>query len=152
MRMVIQRVKKAKVRIENKVIGKIGKGLVVLLGIGREDAKQNLNIRRLAKKVVNLRIFPNKNSHFTHSILDIGGEILLVPQFTLYADCSRGRRPYFGQAAEPKTAKVLFEKFAAELKKFGLKVTKGKFGAKMELVLINDGPVTIVLQSQRNDG
>lgn len=145
MRVVIQRVKKASVKVDNKVIGKIGQGLVILLGVGEGDKEGG--VRFLVEKIVNLRIFPNKNSHFDKSLLDVRGEVLVVPQFTLYADTSKGRRPYFGQAAKPGIAKKLFEKFVEILKEKKVKVEKGQFGAKMEVELVNDGPVTIILES-----
>ena len=151
MRVVIQRVKKASVKVDNKVIGKIGQGLVILLGVGKGDENikyQISNIKKLTEKIVNLRIFENKGSHFDKSLLDVRGEVLVVPQFTLYADTSKGRRPYFGQAAKPGIAKKLFEKFVEILKEKGVKVEKGLFGAKMEVELVNDGPVTIILESR----
>lgn len=146
MRAVIQRVKKARVEVENKIVGKIGLGLVVLLGVGEEDSeKLKAKSEKLAEKILNLRIFGDEKDKINLSVLDIKGEILVIPQFTLYADCSKGNRPYFGGAAKPKIAKLIFEKFVAELKKSGSKVEKGIFGAKMEVELVNDGPVTIVL-------
>lgn len=145
MRIVIQRVKKARVKVNKESVSEIGKGLLVLLGVGEGDKESEA--RFLVDKIINLRIFPNEDSHFDKSLLEIGGEVLVVPQFTLYADTSKGRRPYFGQAAKPEVAKVLFEKFVEILKEKGIKVEKGKFGAKMEVELINDGPVTIILES-----
>ncbi|MBL7150794.1 D-tyrosyl-tRNA(Tyr) deacylase [Candidatus Microgenomates bacterium] len=145
MKLVIQRVKKASVKVNNKIIGRIDQGLVVLLGIVEKDAEKEVRI--LVDKLSQLRLFVNKENKFDKSLLDIAGEVLVVPQFTLYADTSKGRRPYFGSAAKPKIAKPLFEKFVEILKEKGVKVEKGQFGAKMEVELINDGPVTIILES-----
>lgn len=145
MRVVVQRVKKASVKVDTKIVGQITNGLLLFLGIGEGDNGEKVKV--LVKKIVNLRIFENENEKFDKSILDIKGEILVIPQFTLFADCSKGNRPYFGEAAKPEIAKPLFEKFIAGLKKSGLKVEKGEFGAKMEVELINDGPVTIILDS-----
>jgi len=150
MRLVIQRVKKASVKVDGKIVGQVGQGLVVFLGVGKKDKKiknEKLKMKNFAEKIINLRIFEAKNSYFDKSLLDIAGEVLVVPQFTLYADTSKGRRPYFGSAAKPKIAKPLFEKFVEILKEKGVKVEKGQFGAKMEVELINDGPVTIILDS-----
>ena len=145
MKLVIQRVKKASVKVNNKIIGRIDQGLVVLLGVGKKDTEKEVSI--LVDKLSQLRLFVNKENKFDKSLLDIAGEVLVVPQFTLYADTSKGRRPYFGSAAKPKIAKPLFEKFVEILKEKGVKVEKGQFGAKMEVELINDGPVTIILES-----
>lgn len=148
MKVVIQRVKKASVSVEDKIIGQIGFGLVVLLGVGEKDSeKVKVKNEELAEKILNLRIFGDKKDKMNLSVLDIEGEILVAPQFTLFADCSKGNRPYFGQAAKPEIAKPIFEKFVEELKKSGLKVEKGLFSAKMEVELINDGPVTIILET-----
>jgi D-tyrosyl-tRNA(Tyr) deacylase len=146
MRIIIQRVKKASVKIDKKIVGQIARGLLLFLGVGPFDKAQGEE-KKLAQKILNLRIFGDRNDKMNLSVLDIKGEILLIPQFTLYADCSKGNRPYFGEAAKPEIAKPLFEKFVVELKKSGLKVEKGEFGAKMEVELVNDGPVTIILES-----
>ena len=145
MRTVIQRVSRASVKVKNKIIGRIGRGLVVLLGVGEGDTEKNW--QKLAEKIIQMRIFENKGGHFDKSLLDVGGEVLVVPQFTLFADTSKGRRPFFGQAAKPGIAEKLFEKFTEILKEKGVKVEKGQFGAKMEVELVNDGPVTIILDS-----
>lgn len=145
MRLVIQRVKKAKVSIANKIIGRIGKGVVVFLAVKVSDGEEGIG--KLAEKILKMRIFENNEEKFDKSILGIKGEILVIPQFTLYADCSGGNRPFFGQSARPEIAEPLFEKFVAELKKSGLRVEKGRFGAKMEVELVNSGPVTIILDS-----
>jgi D-tyrosyl-tRNA(Tyr) deacylase len=123
---------------------------VVLLGVGEGDTKiknEKLKMKNFAKQIVNMRIFPDKNFHFDKSLLDVGGEILVVPQFTLYADTSKGRRPYFGQAAKPEVAERLFDYFVDCLKETGLKVKTGKFGVMMVVEILNDGPVTIILDS-----
>jgi D-tyrosyl-tRNA(Tyr) deacylase len=146
MRVVIQRVKKANVKVKGKIVGKIGQGLVILLGVGKDDTEENA--QELAEKIINLRIFETKKSYFDRSLLDVGGKVLVVPQFTLFADTSKGRRPFFGGAAKPPIAKPLFEKFVEILKEKSIKVEKGQFGAKMEVELINDGPVTIILDTK----
>jgi len=146
MRVVVQRVKKASVKVDNKIVGQIGNGLLLFIGVGPFDKAQG-EVKKLASKILNLRIFGDKNDKMNLSLLDIKGEILVIPQFTLFADCSKGNRPYFGEAAKPEIAEPLFKKFIVELKKSGLKVEKGEFGAKMEVELLNDGPVTIILES-----
>lgn len=148
MKLVIQRVLKASVKINNKITSQIGRGLVVFLGIKEGDSEKDIQF--LVKKLPEMRIFGNKNNKFDLSLLDIKGEILVIPQFTLFADCSKGNRPYFGEAARPEIAKPLFEKFVNELKKSGLKVEKGEFGAKMEIEAVNDGPVTIIVDSNKS--
>jgi len=144
MRVVVQRVKKASVKVDNKIVGQIGNGLLLFIGVGPFDKAQG-EVKKLASKILNLRIFGDKNDKMNLSLLDIKGEILVIPQFTLFADCSKGNRPYFGEAAKPEISQPLFKKFIVELKKSGLKVEKGEFGAKMEVELLNDGPVTIIL-------
>jgi D-tyrosyl-tRNA(Tyr) deacylase len=145
MRAVIQRVSKASVTVDGQVVGKIGRGLLILLGIGAGDNQADLAI--LADKLVNLRIFPDEGGRFDRSVLDIGGEVLVVSQFTLYADTRRGRRPSFSDAAPPEIAAPLVEAFAAALRDRGLTVASGVFGAHMYVDLQNDGPVTVVLDS-----
>jgi len=144
MRVLVQRVKEAKVLVNGQIIGQIGKGILVFLGIARGD-----NITQaewLVKKVCSLRIFADKNSEFNLSLKEIGGEILVVSQFTLYGDCRKGRRPSFDQAAPPPEALLLYESFIKLLKQQGIKVATGKFGALMQVHLINDGPVTLILE------
>lgn len=148
MKLVIQRVSGASVKVESKVIGRIGPGLLVFLGVGEGDTAKE--IPPLVEKMVKLRIFENQANKFDLSLLDIKGEVLVIPQFTLFADCSKGNRPFFGTAAHPEIAQPLFEKFVTELKKFGLTVEKGEFGAKMEAEASNDGPVTIILEENQN--
>lgn len=145
MRIIVQRVKKASVLVRGKLIGEITRGLLLLVGV--EERETEKEIKKMAGKILNLRIFGDENDKMNFSILDIKGEILVIPQFTLFADCSKGNRPYFGEVAKPEIAKPLFEKFVEELKKSGLKVEKGEFGAKMEVELVNDGPVTIILDT-----
>lgn len=146
MKTVIQRVKKASIKVNNQIIAQIDQGLLVFLGVGEKDSEKE--IRELANKILNLRIFGDKKDKMNLSVLDLGGNILVVPQFTLYANCSKGNRPYFGGAAKPEIAKKLIEEFIKELQKSGLRVEKGQFGAKMEVELVNDGPVTIILEQE----
>jgi len=145
MKTVIQRVKEARVKIKNQIIGEINKGLLVLIGIKADDTEKD--VKFLTEKILNLRIFPDKEKKMNLSLLDIQGEILIVSQFTLYGNCRKGRRPSFAQAAPPEIAEKLYEKFVKEIKKSGLKVKTGKFGAMMAVELINDGPVTIILET-----
>lgn len=145
MRAVIQRVKKASVKVGERTVGKIGSGFLLLVGVKEGDREKDTQI--LAKKILELRVMADEKDKMNKSVVDVGGEILVVPQFTLYADTSKGRRPSFVKAAKPEIAKNLIEKFVAELKKSGLRVEKGEFGAKMDVALVNDGPVTITLNS-----
>lgn len=145
MKIVLQRVKKAKVEVNGIPLGQIGEGLLVFLGIGVGDREKE--IKALCHKLLNLRIFENENNKFDKSVLDIHGDILVIPQFTLFADTSKGNRPYFGGAEKPELARLLFKKFVEELKKSGLKVEKGQFGAKMDIGSVNDGPVTLIIDS-----
>ncbi len=143
MKLVIQRVKTASVTIENKVVSKIDRGLLVFLGISVKD--DNSQIDWLTRKLVNLRIFEDNNGKMNLSVKDINGEILLVSQFTLYANALRGNRPDFLAAAKPEKAIPLYEEFIRNLSK-KIKVQTGKFGADMKVALVNDGPVTIILE------
>lgn len=145
MRLVIQRVANAKVDVEGKTIGKIGEGFLVLLGVGPNDNEENADF--LIKKLLNLRIFKDEQDKMNLSIKDIGGELLIVSQFTLYADCKKGNRPSFANAAPPDKANELYEYFVREAKKEGINVQTGSFGAHMEVSLLNDGPVTILLEN-----
>ena len=145
MRAVIQRVSEASVSVAGEVVGQIGTGLLVLLGVGRDDSSAEAEL--LAEKTAHLRIFPDDAGRFNRSILDIGGAALVVSQFTLYADTRRGRRPSFTQAAPPEVAAPLVTTFAAALRTYGLEVATGSFGAHMRVALVNDGPVTILLDS-----
>ncbi len=145
MRALIQRVTKASVESDNVLLEKIDKGLVVLLGVTQTDTEQDAEY--LARKIVNMRIFQDENEKFNLSALDTGAEILAVSQFTLYADCRRGRRPGFSNAAPPDISKPLYEKFVQYLQAYNLKIAEGEFGAKMLVTINNDGPVTIFLDS-----
>ncbi|GAB4205605.1 MAG: D-aminoacyl-tRNA deacylase [Roseiflexaceae bacterium] len=145
MRALIQRVSEASVTVEGRVAGQIGRGLLVLLGVGAGDGPAEADL--LAEKTANMRIFPDDEGRFDRSLLDVGGAALVVSQFTLYADTRRGRRPGFSDAAAPDLAAPLVERFAAALRARGLAVETGVFGAMMQVALVNDGPVTIMLDS-----
>jgi D-tyrosyl-tRNA(Tyr) deacylase len=147
MRTVIQRVKNARVEVSGRITGEIGKGLLIFLGVGDEDSEKDCEY--LADKIANLRIFPDENDLMNLSSLDIGGDMLVVSQFTLWGDCRKGRRPSFAKAARPERAKELYEFFIGALKKTGLKIAAGEFQEMMDVHLINDGPVTILLDSSR---
>lgn len=144
MRIVVQRVTKASVSVDGKVVGHIGPGLVVLLGVARDDGEKQA--RFLASKVANLRIFADEQSKFNLSALEVGAEALVVSQFTLYGDARKGRRPSFSKAAPPEIAEPLVEAFVAFLEEEGLHVETGIFGAMMLVEIHNDGPVTIILE------
>lgn len=144
MRTLIQRVSKASVTVEDKVISQIGKGLVVLLGIGHDDGEEQ--VRFLADKVANLRIFEDEYGKTNLSILDVTGEVIVVSQFTLYANTQKGRRPSFIEAALPEVAEPLVERFVELLRGHGVPTQTGKFGADMKVEIHNDGPVTIWLE------
>jgi D-aminoacyl-tRNA deacylase len=145
MKAVVQRVSEASVTVEGQVVGQVGRGLLVLLGIGPGDGAAEVAL--LAEKIANLRIFPDETGRFNRSTLDIRGAVLVISQFTLFADTRRGRRPSFSGAAAPEIAAPLVEAFAAALRERGLSVANGVFGAHMQVALINDGPVTIILDS-----
>lgn len=144
MKLVIQRVKNAKVEVENKVVGKIHKGFLVLIGVTHSDTKEQANY--LADKLCKLRIFTDEKGKMNLSLKDVDGELLIVSQFTLYADCSSGNRPSFVEAAEANKAEKLYEYFCSQCAKNNIKVEKGIFGADMQVFLQNDGPVTIVME------
>jgi D-aminoacyl-tRNA deacylase len=146
MRAVIQRVSNGSVSISGKVVGKIGKGLVILLGVKNGDSETDAKF--LADKCVNLRIFTDENGKFNLSVLDVGGELLAISQFTLYGDTRKGRRPSFTEAAPPELSEPLYEKFVEYLQESGLKVATGEFGAMMKVEINNDGPVTIISESK----
>ena len=145
VRAVVQRVSRASVRVDGEVVGAVGGGLLVLLGVRHEDTTETAE--RLAAKVARLRIFANDDGRFDRSLLDVGGEALVVSQFTLLADTSRGNRPGFTGAAAPEQAEPLVELFRQELEALGVRTASGRFGARMEVELVNDGPVTIVLDA-----
>ena len=144
MRLVIQRVKNAKVDIDGKTVSSIGKGLLVLLGVTHEDTKETVDY--LVKKLCKLRVFEDENGKMNLSIKEVEGKLLIVSQFTLYADCSRGNRPSFVNAAKPDFANELYEYFYEKCKEEQIEVQKGIFGADMKVSLLNDGPVTIILE------
>ena len=144
MKIVVQRVSKAQVEVEGKVVGKIEKGFLVLLGVTHGDTKEQADY--IVKKLCNLRIFTDENDKMNLSLKDVGGELLIVSQFTLYADTSSGNRPSFINAAKPDKANELYEYFCQECEKKGIKVEKGIFGAHMKVSLLNDGPVTIIIE------
>ncbi len=144
MKLVIQRVTKARIFINKKIISEINYGYVVLVAFKTNEDRNNLT--KMAQKLINLRIMPDKQQKMNLTIKDVAGELLLVPQFTLYADTS-GRRPGFSLAEKPKLAEKLFNYFVAQVSKFGLRVESGHFGTNMQLELINDGPVTIILEN-----
>src|SRR5881227_814611 len=145
MKAVVQRVKEARVRVREEPVGEIGPGLCVLLGVGRDDGPAEA--RRLAEKVARLRIFEDERGRFDRSLLDVGSAALVVSQFTLLADTAKGNRPSFTDAAPPEEAEPLYERFCEALRALGVEVGTGVFGARMEVELVNDGPVTIVLSS-----
>lgn len=147
MRALLQRVKSGRVTIAGEVTGEIGPGLVILLGIGSNDTMAEVGL--LAGKVINLRIFSDSEGRFNLAAGDVGAEMLVVSQFTLYADCRRGRRPGFTDAARPETAVPLYEAFVSHLRQFGFRVATGTFGADMLVNIANDGPVTIWLDSDQ---
>lgn len=147
MRAVIQRVTEARVEVEGKVIGQIGNGLLVYLGVAKEDAEADAQF--MAEKLANLRIFSDDAGKMNRSVIDIGGGVLLVSQFTLYGDCRKGRRPGFDAAGEPTMAERLYEKVAELIAASDVPVEKGSFGAHMHVTSVNDGPVTFLLDSTR---
>ncbi|SME88612.1 D-aminoacyl-tRNA deacylase [Pseudobacteriovorax antillogorgiicola] len=147
MRAVVQRVKEASVTVEGKTVGSIAQGLLVFLGIGQDDKQSD--IAYIRDKVVNLRIFNDDHGNMNLSAADLGAEILLVSQFTLYGDCRKGRRPSFNQSAPIVSAKEIYEASVTEFKASGLKIETGRFQAHMNIASINDGPVTIMLDSQK---
>ena len=146
MKALIQRVKRASVSIEGKLYSSISSGLLVFLGVEKDDEK--VNAEKLAQKVINLRVFEDENDKMNLSLKDVAGEVLVVSQFTLYGDCRKGKRPSFIAAARPETAIPLYERFVAELMDHDLHVETGWFGADMEVSLINDGPVTLILDTE----
>lgn len=147
MRAVVQRVSEARVTVEGKVTGEISRGLLVLLGVGTDDCESDVDY--LVEKILHLRVFEDEEGKMNRSLLDIQGDLLVVSQFTLYGDCRRGRRPSYSSAARPETAKRLYELFVAKAKSYGLKVEEGVFAAHMMVGLVNDGPVTILLDSHK---
>ena len=147
MRAVVQRVKNARVDVDHKTVGRIGPGLLVFLGVGKEDSEGDCEY--LANKIAHLRIFSDEQNLMNLSLLDSGGEALVVSQFTLWGDCRKGRRPSFVQAAEPEKAKYFYDQFMKALRSHGLRVSGGEFQARMDVHLLNDGPVTLILDSKK---
>jgi D-tyrosyl-tRNA(Tyr) deacylase len=149
MRIVIQRVKSSQVEVGSVIVGKIGRGLNLLVGIANTDTEAELDW--MARKCLDLRLFPGDNGsadRWEKSVQEIGGELLVVSQFTLYGNCRKGRRPSFTQSAAPETAQQLYEKFVEKLRQSGLRVETGQFGAMMQVSLENDGPVTLLLEQE----
>lgn len=146
MKIVIQRVQRADVTVEEKVIGKIGKGYLILFGVGEDDTEEKL--QRYVDKIVKMRIFADENGKTNLSIKDVKGEMLIVSQFTLYADCKKGNRPSFVRAGEPIKANKLYERFVELMKEQIEVVETGEFGADMQVSLVNDGPFTIILDDE----
>ena len=151
MKALVQRVTEGSVSVEGKVIGAIGRGLVILFGAGRGDTEKD--VAYLAEKCANLRIFEDDAGKMNRSLLDIGGEALVISQFTLYGDCRKGRRPGFSDAADPAEAERFYEQFLAKIAQCGVKnVQHGQFGADMQVKIFNDGPVTFMLESRGGVG
>ena len=147
MRAVVQRVKSSSVSIQGETVGEIGKGLLILLGVGNNDTDTDASY--LAAKIIGLRVFEDNQDKMNLSVQDISGSILVVSQFTLFGDCRRGRRPSYSEAAKPEEAVKLYEQFVKELRSLGLTVATGVFQAHMQVELINDGPVTLLLDSKK---
>ncbi|MEB1808054.1 MAG: D-tyrosyl-tRNA(Tyr) deacylase [Bacillaceae bacterium] len=148
MKVVLQRVSEASVKVNEEIVGKIGSGLMLLVGITHEDTIED--VKYLTDKIVNLRIFEDGEGKLNLSLLDVGGQILSISQFTLYGDCRKGRRPNFMGAARPDAAEPLYETFNEQLRQKGVQVETGVFGAMMDVQLINHGPVTLILDSKQN--
>lgn len=147
MRSVIQRVSRASVTVDGELKARIDKGLLVLLGIHEKDGKKE--IEWMAEKIINLRIFEDHDGKMNHSLRDIEASMLIVSQFTLYGDCRKGRRPGYSQAAPPHIAEPLYQQFIAEVEKRGIITGSGKFGAMMDVSLVNDGPVTLLIDTDK---
>ena len=147
MRAIVQRVKESKVEVKGETVGAIGSGLLIFLGVGQEDAEKDGVY--LADKIANLRIFPDEKGLMNLSLLDTGGAALVVSQFTLWGDCRKGRRPSFAKAARPERANELYEHFIGLMKNKGIQVATGRFQEMMDVGLVNDGPVTLMLDSRK---
>lgn len=148
MKVVVQRVSKADVKVDSKVVGAISKGMLVLLGVSKEDTVDNADY--LVEKISQLRMFEDEAGKMNLSSIEVGGEFLVVSQFTICGNCDKGRRPSFDDAADPQKAKELYEYFVEQLKKKELKVETGVFAAMMDVSLVNDGPVTFVIESKKS--
>jgi len=147
MRAVVQRVSRARVDIRGETVGRVDQGLAVFLGVGPDDGPEDA--RSMADKVLHLRIFPDREDKMNRSVLDLRGQLLVVSQFTLYGDCRKGRRPSYAGAAPPEKAQLLYEAFVSELRRSGLGIETGRFQEQMEVHLVNDGPVTLLLDSKK---
>jgi D-tyrosyl-tRNA(Tyr) deacylase len=147
MRAVIQRVKRAEVRVDGDVVGRVGPGLLVLVGIAKGDSEKSGNA--LAEKIAHLRVFDDEQGRMNRSLLETRGGVLCVSQFTLYGDCRKGRRPSYDLAAPPEVARPLYEAFMGSLRALGLEVQPGQFQARMDVELVNDGPVTLLLDTEK---
>ena len=147
MRAVVQRVKRAEVRVNGQAVGAVATGMLVLLGVGKEDTAEAAE--SLADKIANLRIFDDQQGRMNQSLAEVRGGLLCVPQFTLYGDCRKGRRPSYDRAAQPALARQLYEAFVGSVRARGITVATGQFQAIMEVELVNDGPVTLLLDSER---
>ena len=145
MRVCLQRVSEASVHVGGEEVGKIEQGVLVLVGIGQEDTSRE--VKQLVDKIVNLRIFVDEQQKMNLSLLDVGGQVLVISQFTLWGDCRKGRRPSFVEAAAPELAEPLYEEFVEEVRSRGVTTETGRFGAMMQVSLVNDGPVTLVIES-----
>ncbi|MHB2149001.1 D-aminoacyl-tRNA deacylase [Calditrichota bacterium LG25] len=146
MKVVVQRVKKASVKVEGKTVGQIGKGLLLLIGVDQKDDEEDIAF--VADKCVNLRIFEDEQGKMNRSLLEVGGEILAISQFTLLGDTRKGRRPSFINAADPQKGDAFYQKFIERLRQHGVKVETGIFGAMMDVELLNYGPVTLIVESK----
>ena len=147
MRAVLTRVKSASVEIDGEIVGKIGQGFLILLGVGPEDTKEHS--RYLAEKILGLRVFEDENGKMNLGLSDVGGQVLVVSQFTLYGNCRKGRRPSFTEAAPPALGNELYEQFLADCAALGYPPQHGEFGADMQVESVNDGPVTLILDTQQ---
>jgi len=149
MRVVLQRVSRAAVRVDGETIAEIGKGLLILVGVKAGDSEKDAEF--LVEKCFGLRVFEDEQGKMNLALSDVGGSLLAVSQFTLYGECRKGRRPSFTHAALPEVGEKLYEHFVSQLRELGAQVQTGKFGAKMEVAMVNDGPVTFVLDSEREE-
>ena len=147
MRAVVQRVLSAEIEVDGRCIARMARGLLVLVGVGRRDAAGD--VAPLARKLVGLRLFPDEAGRFDRSVVDVGGTVGLVSQFTLYGDARKGRRPSFGEAAAPELARPLFDALVREVAALGVSVVTGRFGAAMRVSLVNEGPVTLLLDTEQ---
>jgi D-tyrosyl-tRNA(Tyr) deacylase len=145
MRLLVQRIKRAEVSVDGDIIAKAGSGLCLFLGVAREDTAADADY--LAAKIAELRIFEDENGKLNKSVAEINGDVLVVSEFTLYGDCGKGRRPSFSRAAPPDEARKLYEYFIEDLKNSGLRIASGRFQSTMQVSLVNDGPVTLILDS-----